>query len=264
MTRLLEVEGLRLRFGGVTALADVTVSADPGERVALIGPNGAGKTSVLNCISGVERPSSGRIRLGGRDLTEVPVAARAAWGVARTLQALAVVPELDVLSNLLLGRHHLGRAGMLGTALRLRRVRAEEAAGVRRCREIAEELGLGASLRVAAGSLGPGARKRLELGRALAMEPRLVLLDEPFAGASPEEVAVMADAIRRASDAGAAVLLVDHDVVTVLDGGLAHRAMVLDAGRVVACGSPEEVQAHPGVVEAYLGREHEPYRVPAP
>ena len=259
MTPVLAVDGLELRFGGVTALTGVTFSVDAGERVALIGPNGAGKTSVLNCISGVERPSSGRITVDGKDLAGVAVRARAGLGVARTLQALAVVPELDVLTNLLLGRHRFGRAGVVGSALRLHRVREEEAAADSRCREIADELRLTAHLTQAAGSLPLGLRKRIELGRALAMDPRLLLLDEPFAGAGPEDVAVMVAAIRRVSDgAGTAVVLVDHDLVTVLGAVLAHRVVVLDAGRVVASGGPEQVQAHPAVIEAYLGPGHQP------
>ncbi|MDQ3979861.1 MAG: ATP-binding cassette domain-containing protein [Actinomycetota bacterium] len=264
MTPVLSVEGLGLRFGGVTALTDVSFSVDAGERMAMIGPNGAGKTSLLNCVSGVERPSTGRISVDGQDVARVPVPGRASLGVARTLQGLAVVPELDVLANLLLGRHRFGRAGVVGTALRLKRARNEEAAAEARCRVIAEELGLGGQLDVRAGSLPLGTRKRVELGRALAMDPRLLLLDEPFAGAGPEDLALMVAAVRRVSDeAGAAVVLVDHDLPTVLGGLLAHRAVVLDAGRVVATGRPEEVAAHPGVIDAYLGARYRTQR-PAP
>ena len=263
MTVTLAVDGLGLRFGGVTALADVSLSVAPGERLALVGPNGAGKTSVLNCISGVERPSSGRISVDGRDLAPIPVAARAALGVARTLQSLAVVPELDVLANLVLGRHRFGRAGVIATALGLRRARDEEAADARRAREVADELGLSAVLSLPAGPLPLGLRKRVELGRALATEPRLLLLDEPFAGAGDEDARVMTAAIRRVSEeSGAAVVLVDHDVTTVLGSDLVHRAVVLDAGRVVACGRPGGVQVHPAVVEAYLGHGRRP--VPSP
>jgi branched-chain amino acid transport system ATP-binding protein len=253
VTPILEVDGLGLCFGGVTALSDVTFSVGAGERLALVGPNGAGKTSVLNCISGVERPSAGRITLGGQDLAGVPVAARAGLGLGRTLQALAVLPELDVLANLLLGRHHLGRAGFIGTALRRARVRAEEAGDLRRCRAVAEELDVVAYLATPAGRLPLGVRKRVELGRALAMDPRLLLLDEPFAGVGPDDLTVMTAALQRASEAGVATVVIDHDLVTLL-GGLAHRAIVLDAGRVVTAGQPEEVRRHPGLVEAYLGR----------
>lgn len=230
MTAVLAVETLTLRFGGVTALDGVTFSVDAGERVGLVGANGAGKTSVLNCISGVERPSSGRIVVDGRDLAGVPASARPGLGVARTLQALGVVDDLTVQDNLLLGRHHLMRTGVVAAALRLPRARREEAAHRNRCREVAEALDLDGLLEERAGALAPGARKRLELGRALAQEGRLLLLDEPFAGAAPSDVELMVGAVRSCTARGAAALIVDHDLATVMD--LAHRAVALDAGRL--------------------------------
>ena len=251
MRPVLAVERLGLRFGGVVALAGVSLTVDRSERLALLGPNGAGKTSILNCISGVERPTTGRISVDGRDVAGLRPSARAAMGVARTLQALALVDTLDVLGNLLLGRHHLSHAGLVATALRLRRVRVEESAQRRHCEAIVDELGLAGERGTPAGELPPGARKRLELGRALAMEPALLLLDEPFAGAGSEDVEIMVGAIRRASAAGIAVVLVDHDVAAVT--GLVDRAMVLDAGRVVTAGPVSEVQRHPAVVSNYLG-----------
>ncbi|MDQ4097774.1 MAG: ATP-binding cassette domain-containing protein, partial [Actinomycetota bacterium] len=181
MTGLLAVEDLGLRFGPVVALAGVTFTVDAGERVALVGPNGAGKSSVLNCISGVERPTSGRIVLDERPIREPRPWAMAGLGVARTLQGLGLVDDLDVLANLLLGRHHLMRAGLVANALLLPRARREEREHAARCREIAAELELTGDLRTPAGRLSPGARKRVELGRALAMGARLLLLDEPFA-----------------------------------------------------------------------------------
>lgn len=200
-TGALAVEGLSLRYGPVIALDDVSFSVAAGERVALVGPNGAGKTSVLNCISGVERPASGRIVFRGRDLAGVRPSARARLGIARTLQGLAVVDDLDVRANLLLG----GRG------------------------DVAGELGLAARLRTPAGALAAGARKRLELGRALASGADLLLLDEPFAGAGRDEVDLMVAAIRRSE---AAVVIVDHDLDTVL--GLVDRVVRLDAGRIAA------------------------------
>ena len=230
---MLAVEDLSLRFGGVTALAGVSFSVGPGERVGLTGPNGAGKTSVLDCISGVARPAGGRILLDGRDLAGVGPAQRAALGIARTLQGLGVVDALDVMDNLLLGRHHRMRSGLAGAALRLRRARAEETAERARCVELAARLGLDPASRAA--DLTAGARKRLELGRALAMDGVLLLLDEPFAGAAPADVDLMVAAIRRATTEGggpAAAVIVDHDVATVL--ALADRIVALDAGRLVA------------------------------
>ncbi|MGH9279710.1 MAG: ABC transporter ATP-binding protein, partial [Acidimicrobiales bacterium] len=200
MTEILAVEGLVLRFDGVTAVDGVSFTVGAGECVALVGPNGAGKTSVLNCISGVERPSGGRIVVDGRDVAGTTAWMRAArLGVARTLQGLGLVDSLTVLDNLLLGRHRLMRTGMVAAAVRWPPARREETAHRRRCAEIATELGLDADLGRRAGELGPGARKRLELGRALAQEPRLLLLDEPFAGAGPEDTEVMVAAIRAAT-----------------------------------------------------------------
>ena len=231
-TPVLAVEGLALRFDGVTALDGVSVTVEVGERVALVGPNGAGKTSVLNCISGVERPSAGRILVGGNDVAGMKAWARAAQlGVARTLQALGVVDELTVLDNLLLGRHRLMRAGLMPTAIRWPGARREEASHRRRCTEIAAELGIGAALTARAGDLPTGARKRLELARALAQEPRLLLLDEPFAGAGRDDIAVMVAAIRAATAGEAAAVVVDHDRATLTS--LCDRAVALDAGRMV-------------------------------
>jgi len=233
VTPVLAVENVSLRFGAVVALEGVSLTVDAGERVALAGPNGAGKTSVLNCISGVERPSSGRILINNRDVVAAadPPCRRAALGVARTLQGLGVVDDLDVLANLLLGRHHLMRAGLMAAAVRLPAVRREEARHADRCHRLAAELDLAGDLARRAGDLPTGARKRVELGRALAMDGSLLLLDEPFAGASAGEVEVMAAAIRRATDAGAAAVVVDHDVAALET--LAHRVVTLQAGRVV-------------------------------
>lgn len=201
----ISIEGVSLRYGSVAALDDVSFAVAEGERVALVGPNGAGKTSVLNCISGVERPATGRILYRGRDLGGLRPAARARLGLARTLQGLAVVDDLDVRANLLLG----GRANDVA--------------------DTAAALGLDGVLGFRAGDLDAGARKRLELGRALASRPGLLLLDEPFAGASSDDVEVMAAVIRHSS---AAAILVDHDLGTLL--GLADRAVRLDGGRVAA------------------------------
>jgi branched-chain amino acid transport system ATP-binding protein len=245
VTPLLAVDGLSLRFGGVAALSSVSFEVGAGERLAVIGPNGAGKTSVLNCVSGAQRPSSGTITVNGRDVARLRPAARAAAGVARTLQSLAVVDDLDVLANLLLGRHARTRSGLVSTALGLARARTEEAAARHRCKEIAAELDLDELLAVRAGDLPAGARKRVELGRALAMDATLLLLDEPFAGAGAEEVEVMAAAIR---GAGAGVVVVDHNLGAVT--GLVDRAVVLDAGRVVAVGPPSDVARHPVVAGA--------------
>lgn len=231
MSELLTVEGLRLRYGPVEALAGVTFTVGTGEVVALVGANGAGKTTVLNCISGVT-PHAGRITLGGDDLAALPPPARARLGIGRTLQGLGLVDTLDVAGNLLLGRHHRMRAGLVATAFRLGRARREDAVHRARCQDVAVQLGLGSVLSTRAGLLPPGARKRVELGRVLAADPTVLLLDEPFAGASPDEVNLMVSAIVAGARRGAGVLLVDHALETVAT--VAHRVVRLEAGRVAA------------------------------
>ena len=234
MTALvLEIDGLELRFGGVTALGGVTFAVAGGECVALLGPNGAGKTSVLNCVSGAVRPTAGRIRLGGRYLDGVPAAQRAGLGVARTFQSPAVVEALDVGGNLLLGRHSRLRAGLVAGALAFPTARREEADARRRAAAIAQALGLDPG--AAAAGLPAGARKRLELARALAGDPALLLLDEPFAGTSAGEQEVMAAAIRATVEGGAAAVVVDHHLDAVL--ALATRRVELDRGRMATTGA---------------------------
>ena len=229
MSPVLDVEGLGLRFGTVTALDGVTFAVAAGECLALLGPNGAGKTSVLNCVSGAIRPTAGRVVLAGRDLDGLAPARRAALGVARTFQSPGVVEALDVGSNLLLGRHAHLRAGVVAGALALPSARREEAEARRRCGEVARALDL--DVTAPAAGLPAGARKRLELGRALAADPVLLLLDEPFAGASEDEQEAMAVAIRAAVERGAIAVLVDHHVEAVL--ALATRQVELDRGRMV-------------------------------
>lgn len=228
MTALLRVEGLGLRFGPVAALEGVTFTVDRGERLALLGPNGAGKTSVLNCLSGVERPTAGRVVLAGRDLDGVGPAERAALGMARTFQGLGILDDLDVGANLLLGRHARLTAGLVASALRLAATRRAEDGARRRAAEVAAVLDLDPA--APAAGLGAGARKRLELGRALVADAVLLLLDEPFAGASTGERDVMAAAIRAACDAGAAAIVVDHHVDAVLS--FASSRLELDGGRI--------------------------------
>ena len=196
--------------------------------MALLGPNGAGKTSVLNCISGAVRPAGGRVVVGGRDVSGLGPAARAALGVARTFQALGVVDELDVAANLRLGRHARQRAGLVAGALRLPAANREEDDAARRAAEVAAALGL--DLTAPAAALAAGARKRLELGRALAADPAVLLLDEPFAAASAADHDVMAAAIAATARRGAAVVVVDHHVDAVL--ALASRRVELDGGRI--------------------------------
>lgn len=251
-TPLLEVRNLSLKFGGVMALNDVTFDVQPGELFAVIGPNGAGKTSIFNCLSGVYRPHAGTIRLEGRDLIGVRPPQTAELGVGRTFQNLGLFPHLDVVDNLLLGRHHMMRTGLLSGAIWVGRARREELAHRQVVEEIIELLALTPFRHAPVGLLSYGVQKRIELGRALAMEPKVLLLDEPVAGMNLEETEDMARyliELRRLL--GISMILVEHDMHLVMD--LADRVMALDFGVPITVGTPAEVQAHPDVIAAYLG-----------
>ncbi|MFW5731504.1 MAG: ABC transporter ATP-binding protein [Desulfonatronovibrionaceae bacterium] len=251
---LLDVKDVTLTFKGIAALMEVAFSVEKGEIVSLIGPNGAGKTSMLNCISGRYHPDSGQIRMEGKDILSMPAHFRVRTGMSRTFQNIALFKGMSVLDNLMVGRHAKIKYGLLPSILYFGKARKEEDKNRFRVEEIIDFLGLSSCRHSAAGSLPYGVQKRVELGRALAADPRLILLDEPMAGMNLEETEEMARYILDINEEwGVTVLLVEHDMGVVMD--ISSRIVVLDFGQVLAQGSPEEVQADPDVVAAYLGGE---------
>ena len=259
---VLEAVGVSLRFGGVRALTDVSFGVKRGEVFSIIGPNGAGKTSMVNCVSGRYRPTEGGIRFEGRDITRLPTRKRAAIGIGRTFQNLALFGHMTVLENIMVGRHHLLRKGFLPGMLWWGGAQREEIAHRREVEEIIDFLEIQHVRKAVAGQLSYGLRKRVELARAMALKPKLILLDEPMAGMNLEEKEDMARFIIDLNEEwGMTVLMIEHDMGVVMD--ISHRVVVLDFGRKIAEGRPEEVMADPHVRSAYLGEADEVVQEPA-
>ncbi|MFC5994386.1 ABC transporter ATP-binding protein [Pseudonocardia hispaniensis] len=249
---LLHVEGVSMSFGGVQALTDVSFAVGEGTIAGLIGSNGAGKSTLFNCVSGIYRPDTGRIRFAGRDILGSRVSARSGLGISRTFQNVALFEHLNVVDNVLVGGHSRGRVGFLRAGFHLPgSIRAE-----RQMRQEALEILADLSLESVAHddvtTLPYGTRKRVELARALMGRPRLLMLDEPAAGLPHGEVDALAGEIRRINEEfGITVILVEHHMGMVMT--VCHRIVVLDHGLVLAMGTPQEVQEDRNVVEAYLG-----------
>jgi branched-chain amino acid transport system ATP-binding protein len=253
----LEILDVSLSFRGVRALSHVSFDVAKGELFSIIGPNGAGKTSMLNCISGRYRPSEGEVRFRGEAITHLKPNARAGLGIGRTFQNLALFNHMTVLANIMVGRHHLLRNNFITGALYwLGGAQGEELDHRREVEEIIDFLEISHIRKAVAGTLPYGLRKRVELARAVALKPELILLDEPMAGMNQEEKEDMARYVIDLNEEwGMTVIMIEHDMGVVMD--ISHRVMVLDFGRKIAEGRPETVMTDPEVKRAYLGEDED-------
>jgi branched-chain amino acid transport system ATP-binding protein len=249
---LLSVEGVSVRFGGIVALDGISFDLPEGAICGLIGPNGAGKTTLFNCLSRLYECGAGRIVFDGQVLTDLPRHRIAEVGVGRTFQNLALFKTMTVFDNVMVGRHCRTGSGFFANALRLPGVRTEEERSQARARDLVQLLGLDDVALARVSDLPFGTQKRVELARALAAEPTLLLLDEPAAGLNHSEVETLGDLIRRVRDRlGVTVLLVEHHMSLVMS--VSDKVVALNFGRKIAEGTPEEVRTHPDVIQAYLG-----------
>ncbi|TIC88590.1 ABC transporter ATP-binding protein [Nocardioides sp. GY 10113] len=252
---VLDVRHLTLKFGGLTALDDVSFQIQEGEILGLIGPNGAGKTTCFNAVTGVYKPTSGDIVFEGESVVGLKKHKITQKGIARTFQNIRLFPTMTALENVLVGTDAQHRTGMLSALFRLPRHRQEEERGHRRAMELLRFMGIVDKADELASNLSYGDQRRLEIARAMATEPKLICLDEPAAGFNPAEKVQLMELIRKVRDQGYTVLLIEHDMKLVM--GVTDRIVVLEFGRKIAEGRPSEIRDNPAVIAAYLGVDEE-------
>jgi branched-chain amino acid transport system ATP-binding protein len=250
---MLELRGVGKSFGGLAALCEVSFVVPAGQIVGLIGPNGAGKTTLINLISGLDKVTQGQILFQGRDITPLPPHRVSHLGIARTYQNIRLFPALSVLENVLVGRHKAGRSGLWETLLMLPRQRREEKAARATTLALLERLSLSEVKSQEATKLPYGAQRRVEIARALATDPQLLLLDEPTAGMNPTETHAIGALILKLREEGLTILVIEHDMALI--GQVCDTVVALNFGELIAQGTPAEVKANRAVIEAYLGED---------
>lgn len=251
---LLEVRDITKHFGGIRAVEEIRFRVREGSIMSIIGPNGAGKTTLFNCLTGITRPTKGAIFFIENDITGFQPNNIVKLGIARTFQNIRLFKEMSVLENVMVSQHCRTNAGLFAAILGGVAFRAEEKAIRERSLEYLELVGLENSAETIAANLPYGSQKRLEIARAIATEPRLILLDEPTAGMNPQETSGMMELIKKLQELGKTIILIEHDMKVVM--GISENIVVLDHGVKIAEGTPEEIRSNPLVIEAYLGKEH--------